>query len=68
VGRVSMDMITVDLGNNNHSVQVDDLAILWGTNEQKELSADVVAKHADTISYELFCGVTQRVIKEYIGG
>lgn len=71
VGRVSMDMITVDLGNNNHSVQVDDVAILWGASEHsqyKMLSADLVAKHADTISYELFCGVTQRVIKEYIGG
>lgn len=68
VGRVSMDMITVNLENNNKGVKVGDQAILWGATESGVLSADVIAKHADTISYELFCSITQRVIKEYIGG
>src|SRR3989338_1803418 len=50
VGRVSMDMITVDVSQLNH-VSVGDPVILWN----ETLPADEVAKHADTISYELFC-------------
>ena len=54
-GRVSMDMITVDIGEAD--VGVGDSVELWGT----KLSADEVARCADTISYELFCGMTRRV-------
>lgn len=66
VGRVSMDMITVDISgadNKNEGVELGDMATLWGTG----LSADVVAKHCGTISYELFCQVTNRVHKRYLG-
>ena len=60
VGRVSMDMITVDLG------ELDDVGpgsevILWG----EELDADEVAARAGTIAYELFTRVTARVPKMY---
>lgn len=58
VGRVSMDMITVDLGSL--PVGVGASCVLWGDG----LSADVVAAHAGTISYELFCKVTSRVMRE----
>lgn len=58
VGRVSMDMITVDLGSL--PVDVGAHCLLWG----EGLSADVVAAHASTISYELFCKVTARVRRE----
>lgn len=58
VGRVSMDMITVDLGDL--PVSLGETCILWGDG----LSADVVAAHAGTISYELFCKVTTRVRRE----
>lgn len=60
VGRVSMDMITVDL-TAHPQVGVGDEAVLWG----EDLSADVVARHASTISYELFCRLTTRVRFEY---
>jgi alanine racemase len=68
-GRVSMDMITVNLVDNKHNVKVGDKAILWGASDDKtqRLSADLVADFAETISYELFCGVTGRVIKDYVG-
>ena len=55
VGRVSMDMITVNIGNS--AVNVGDHAVLWG----EGLPADEVARHAGTISYELFCQITARV-------
>ncbi|BBP43576.1 alanine racemase [Thiosulfativibrio zosterae] len=57
IGRVSMDMITVDLTDLADSVQIGDEAILWG----EGLPVDEVAKHASTIAYELLCGVTARV-------
>ncbi len=55
-GRVSMDMIAVDLGPHAKD-QVDDKVILWGP----ELPVETVAKWADTIPYTLLCGVTSRV-------
>jgi len=55
VGRVSMDMITVDVTDLN--VDLGDEVILWG----QDLSADEIAGYAQTISYELFCQITPRV-------
>lgn len=57
VGRVSMDMVTVDLTEIAHKVEVGDEAVLWGNG----LSVDEVAEHAGTIGYELLCGITPRV-------
>lgn len=57
VGRVSMDMITVDLTNMKTPPQIGDCAVLWG----KELSIDEIAHHSSTISYELLCSITKRV-------
>jgi alanine racemase len=56
IGRVSMDMITIDLTGID-SAAVEDSVILWGD----ELPAEEVAAHAGTIAYELFCQVTKRV-------
>lgn len=60
VGRVSMDMITVDL-SDCPDAQLNDEVILWG----EGLPVETIARHADTIAYELLCGVTQRVRFEY---
>ncbi len=56
VGRVSMDMIAVDVGHLPR-VAVGDTAVLWGP----ELPVEEIAAHAGTIPYELLCGVSQRV-------
>ena len=55
-GRVSMDMITVDL-RKVPNAKVGDTVRLWG----EGLPAEVIAKYAGTLAYELFCGLTQRV-------
>ena len=60
VGRVSMDMITVDLGQSTE-IKVGDEVILWG----EGLPIERVARHANSIAYELLCGVTGRVTKQY---
>lgn len=60
VGRVSMDMMTIDLTGQSE-VKVGDKVILWG----KGLAVEEVACCAQTISYVLLCGITARVeIKE----
>ncbi|WP_448212701.1 alanine racemase [Colwellia sp. MEBiC06753] len=56
VGTVSMDMITVDLGPTTE-VEVGDTATLWGDN----LPVEIVARHANTIGYELLTRLTSRV-------
>lgn len=60
IGRVSMDMITVDL-RRCPQAQINDKAILWGDG----LPAEEIARFADTIAYTLLCGISQRV--KYVG-
>ena len=56
IGRVSMDMIAVDLGECQEAV-VGDEVVLWGAG----LPVEEVASYADTIPYVLLCNVTPRV-------
>ncbi|MEW8538017.1 MAG: alanine racemase [Candidatus Thiodiazotropha endolucinida] len=56
IGRVSMDMISVD-ARGLPGVKVGDEAVLWG----RELPVEEIAKAAGTIAYELLCGVKKRV-------
>ncbi len=57
VGRVSMDLITLDL-RDAPAAKVGDRVTLWGP----QLPVEVVAAQAGTISYELTCGMTRRVL------
>jgi len=56
IGRVSMDMITVDLTSQPHA-RPGDPVTLWGPG----LPVEEIARYADTIPYTLLCGITQRV-------
>ena len=57
VGRVSMDLLAIDLAPAPHA-KIGDPVTLWGPN----LPAETVAECAETIAYELTCGVTRRVL------
>ncbi|RUO63065.1 alanine racemase [Pseudidiomarina insulisalsae] len=59
-GRVSMDMITVDV-TELAQVAVGDEAELWGPN----LAVDEVAAAVQTITYELLTRVSERVPRHY---
>lgn len=61
LGRVSMDMICVDL-SEQPDAKINDLVILWG----EGLPIEEIAEYSDTIGYELLCGVTTRVEFEYL--
>jgi alanine racemase len=56
IGRVSMDMITVDLATQPEAKPGDPVT-LWGDG----LAVEEIARYADTIPYTLVCGITQRV-------
>ncbi len=56
VGRVSMDMLTVDITDAS-DIQLNSPVILWG----KGLPVEEIAHYAGTISYELLCAVSKRV-------
>jgi len=60
-GRVSMDMITVDL-QGIKDPKIGDRVELFGPN----ISIDEVAQYSDTISYEIFSKITSRVYRTYV--
>ena len=55
-GRVSMDMITIDV-TDCPAARTGDEVTLWG----RGLPVEDIAACADTIPYELLCGITARV-------
>ena len=57
IGRVSMDLITLDLRQAPRA-NVGDRVTLWGA----DLPVETIARHAGTISYDLTCGMTRRVL------
>ncbi|MBK1695208.1 alanine racemase [Chromatium weissei] len=60
IGRVSMDMITVDLTDISEA-QVGSPVELWGTT----ISAAAVAAASETLAYQLFTGIGRRVAYSY---
>jgi alanine racemase len=56
IGRVSMDMLAVDL-RNHPQAQIGDTVTLWG----KALPVEEIASRAGTIAYQLLCNVNPRV-------
>lgn len=63
LGRVSMDMICIDLSTLD-KVEIGDEVILWGDDI---VPVDQLAKRARTISYELLCQLSSRVLRQYRG-
>jgi alanine racemase len=56
-GRVSMDMIGIDVTDLKGEPKLGDPVVLWG----EGLPVEEIAVWADTIPYELLCGISQRV-------
>ncbi len=60
VGRVSMDMLTVDISALPDAT-LETPVVLWG----RDLPVEEVARWAGTVNYELLCQVTDRVERVY---
>ena len=63
VGRVCMDQIVVDLGDNPEGIAPGDEAVLFGAGG---LSATELADAAGTINYEIVCRPTGRTERQYL--
>jgi alanine racemase len=64
VGTISMDNLTVDVGPEA-SVRVGDRVILIGADGAVNQRAEALARRAGTISWEILCGVSERVPRQY---
>jgi len=64
VGTVSMDNITIDLGPEP-AVEPGEPAVLVGAQGGERILAEDVARRLSTINYEITCGISPRVPREY---
>ena len=65
LGRVCMDQFMVDV-THIPGVCAGDVVTVFGTDGDGEITADEVAAKAQTIGYELICGITPRVPRVYL--
>jgi alanine racemase len=68
VGRVSMDLTLIDV-TDVKGVEVDDQVTLLGWNRENaelKIAAEELARIAGTLSYEVTCGVSDRVPRVYV--
>ena len=64
-GSVTMDQLIVDCGDL--PVQPGDPVVLVGRQEGELIPAEELARHAETIGYEIVAGIGERVPREYVG-
>lgn len=65
VGRISMDMTLVDV-TDVPGVALNDRVTLIGEDGGLSIPAEDIAKTAGTISYEITCGISERVPRFYL--
>lgn len=67
VGRISMDLTLIDVTNVS-GVELDDQVTLLGWNHQNaemKITAEDLARIVGTLSYEVTCGISERVPRIY---
>lgn len=65
VGRVTMDMIMVDVTDID-GIKVNDEVVLLGNQGDEFISIREMASWAGTIPYEILCGISKRMPRVYI--
>jgi alanine racemase len=65
VGRISMDLTLLDV-TNVPDVSVHDRVTLLGEDGELSVSAEELAKTAGTLSYEVTCGISERVPRVFM--
>lgn len=63
-GTVSMDSIMVELGPES-TIDPGTPVTLIGHDGDEEITAEEVAERAQTINYEITCGLTSRTVRDY---
>jgi len=64
-GSVTMDQLIVDCGDL--PVEPGDPVVLLGLQGEEMVMAEELARHAETIGYEIVAGIGPRVPREYVG-
>ena len=64
VGRVCMDLILIDLGDDEH-IRVNDEVILFGGKENDNFTVAEICEIVDSIPYEVTCWISKRVPRIY---
>lgn len=67
VGRVSMDLTLVDVTDIPEAAVGDDVMII-GKQAASQITAEDLAAQIGTISYEVTCGISNRVPRIYVAG
>jgi alanine racemase len=62
-GRISMDLLAVDVTELGDTVSRGEMATLLGD----DIGVDELAAHAGTIAYEILTGLGQRYMRRYVG-
>jgi len=65
IGRISMDLTLIDV-TSVPGVQLDDDVILVGHDANLSITAEEIARTAGTLSYEVTCGISERVPRFYV--
>ncbi len=65
LGRVTMDLTMVDV-TGIPDAQLEDEVVLWGEQGGAKLDLNEVAEKAQTIPYELLCGMGKRVVRLFL--
>ena len=65
IGRISMDLTLIDV-TNVPGVQTEDEVTFMGTEGDLSVSAEEIARTAGTLSYEVTCGIGERVPRIYV--
>lgn len=65
VGKISMDWTILDV-TETPNVKIGDEVILIGEQNGLSIKSEDLARLLDTISYEITCGINQRVMRKYI--
>lgn len=63
VGNVCMDALMIDV--SDIPFRMGEYVTLIGRDGDEEITADEVARHCGTISYEILCGISKRVPRIY---
>jgi alanine racemase len=64
VGRVSMDLVTIDVTEVAGAALGDEVVLLGGQGDEM-ITAEELAARTNTISYEVFCRISSRVPRRY---
>lgn len=65
VGIVSMDVTMIDV-TDVKDVEIGDVATIYGTDGERELRANLVARSVGTVTSDLLCAVSARVPRVYL--